>query len=394
MRSAKATIFIPLFAVGYGTNVATPLFLIYEDRLSLSTWTLTALFAIYPIGRAPALVFSGPTSDVLGRRRVMVPGVVLSGLASLIMMLGPNSVAMLYVGRFLLGVVSGIVFVVASAWMQEVGSDDPLLTSRQLGVVIYAGFGAGPMVSGVIGQWGPSPLILPYLTHLVLIAVGLVAIMRSPETVVRDPSRRIRPNLGIPAESAKDFFSVVVPTAFGVFGMPSLVFGLFPVLLKPAMPGIAVLISGSLGFLAMSSIVGAQALVGKVGPYRSAPIALLLGTCGTTLGVIAFGTGKWGLILPAAVLMGNASGLAMTSGLRFVDIICRPEDRGALNGSFYAVAYAGMMMPLIVSTIKRSVGSFTPVLGAVALLTFVLMLWLLRSTAMLRQRHQSANVAR
>ncbi len=324
----------------------------------------------------------------------MVPGVVLSGLASLIMMLGPNSVAMLYVGRFLLGVVSGIVFVVASAWMQEVGSDDPLLTSRQLGVVIYAGFGAGPMVSGVIGQWGPSPLILPYLTHLVLIAVGLVAIMRSPETVVRDPSRRIRPNLGIPAESAKDFFSVVVPTAFGVFGMPSLVFGLFPVLLKPAMPGIAVLISGSLGFLAMSSIVGAQALVGKVGPYRSAPIALLLGTCGTTLGVIAFGTGKWGLILPAAVLMGNASGLAMTSGLRFVDIICRPEDRGALNGSFYAVAYAGMMMPLIVSTIKRSVGSFTPVLGAVALLTFVLMLWLLRSTAMLRQRHQSANVAR
>lgn len=394
MRSAKATIFIPLFAVGYGTNVATPLFLIYEDRLSLSTWTLTALFAIYPIGLAPALVFSGPTSDVLGRRRVMVPGVVLSGLASLIMMLGPNSVAMLYVGRFLLGVVSGIVFVVASAWMQEVGSDDPLLTSRQLGVVIYAGFGAGPMVSGVIGQWGPSPLILPYLTHLVLIAVGLVAIMRSPETVVRDPSRRIRPNLGIPAESAKDFFSVVVPTAFGVFGMPSLVFGLFPVLLKPAMPGIAVLISGSLGFLAMSSIVGAQALVGKVGPYRSAPIALLLGTCGTTLGVIAFGTGKWGLILPAAVLMGNASGLAMTSGLRFVDIICRPEDRGALNGSFYAVAYAGMMMPLIVSTIKRSVGSFTPVLGAVALLTFVLMLWLLRSTAMLRQRHQSANVAR
>lgn len=394
MRSAKATIFIPLFAVGYGTNVATPLFLIYEDRLSLSTWTLTALFAIYPIGLAPALVFSGPTSDVLGRRRVMVPGVVLSGLASLIMMLGPNSVAMLYVGRFLLGVVSGIVFVVASAWMQEVGSDDPLLTSRQLGVVIYAGFGAGPMVSGVIGQWGPSPLILPYLTHLALIAVGLVAIMRSPETVVRDPSRRIRPNLGIPAESAKDFFSVVVPTAFGVFGMPSLVFGLFPVLLKPAMPGIAVLISGSLGFLAMSSIVGAQALVGKVGPYRSAPIALLLGTCGTTLGVIAFGTGKWGLILPAAVLMGNASGLAMTSGLRFVDIICRPEDRGALNGSFYAVAYAGMMMPLIVSTIKRSVGSFTPVLGAVALLTFVLMLWLLRSTAMLRQRHQSANVAR
>ena len=153
--NGRRAIALPLFAVGYGTNVATPLLLIYEDRLGLSTWTLTALFAVYPLGLTPALVFSGPASDVLGRRRVMLPGVVLSGVASAVLLFGADSVAMLYIGRLLLGVVSGLVLVVASAWMQEVGRDDPMWTSRLLGIVMYVGFGLGPLVSGVIGQWGP-----------------------------------------------------------------------------------------------------------------------------------------------------------------------------------------------------------------------------------------------
>jgi MFS family permease len=377
---ARTSIAVPLFAVAFGTNVATPLLLLYESRLGLSTWTLTALFAIYPLGLTPALVFSGPASDVLGRRRVMIPGVVLSGLASVVLMAGADAVWMLYLGRFLLGVVSGLVLVVASAWMQEVGGDDPLWTSRMLGLIMYVGFGLGPLVSGLVGQWGPAPLVVPYALHLVMVVAGLWCVRSAPETVRRDPTRRIRPNLGVPAEASRQFWTVVVPTAFGVFGMPSLALGLFPVLLKPAMPGIAVLVSGMIGFLAMGSIIPAQAWVGRVGPHRSAPVALACGTVGTLLGLTAFATGWWPLLLPASLAVGAASGLAMTSGLRFVDLICRPEDRGALNGSFYAVAYMGMMMPLVVSSIGRVVGSLTPVLAIVAMVTAALTLWLRHAT--------------
>ncbi|MGA1035615.1 MAG: hypothetical protein ACO3VI_09890, partial [Ilumatobacteraceae bacterium] len=153
-------------------------------------------------------------------------------------------------------------------------------------------------------------------------------------------------------------------------------FGLFPVLLKPAMPQVAVLVSGLLGFLAMASIIPAQAWVGKVGPDRAAPVALTCGTIGVSLGLVAFATDAWPLLLPAALAMGAASGLAMTSGLRFVDMICRPEDRGALNGSFYAAAYGGMMMPLVVTSIARPVGSITPVLAVVTVITASVALWL------------------
>ena len=389
MLSAKFRILFTLFAVGFGTNVATPLFLIYEDRLGLSTWTLTALFAIYPIGLAPALVFSGPASDVLGRRIVILPGVALSGTASLVMMFGGGAVGMLYLGRFLLGVVSGIVFVVASAWTQEVGTNNPMLTTRQITAVMFVGFGAGPVVAALIGQWGPAPLVIPYLLHISLIVVGLWLITGAPETVTRDASRKIRPNLGMPKGTGRDFALVIAPTAFGVFGMPSLVFGLFPVLLKPAMPGIAVLISGVLGFMVTWSTLPAQALVGRIGPYRGAPLALASGATGTALGAIAFATDTWGLVIGAAVLMGAASGFARTSGLRFVDIICRPEDRGALTGSFYAVAYAGMMNPLLVSTVNKAVGSFVPILVCISIVTGLGSLWLFGAGARLRQRHEA-----
>jgi hypothetical protein len=368
-----------LFAVSFGTNVATPLFLIYETRLDLSRWTLTALFAIYPIGLAPALTYAGPMSDVLGRKRVMVPGMLLSGGASLVMLAGADNVALLFAGRFLLGAVSGIVFVVASAWMQELGSADPMWTARLVGILLYSGFGLGPFVGGVFGQWGPGPLATPYLIHVGLVVVGLAVVRSIPETVVAAPGRRIRPNLGIPAGSGPTYWKVMVPTALGVFGLPSLTFGLFPILLRPAMASVAVFTTGLVFVIAMTAIVPAQLWVGRVGPHRAAPFGLILGTVGCGLGLVAFATDAWPILFPAAIAMGVASGIAMTSGLRLVEWITVPTDRGALTGAFYAAAYAGMTMPVVVSTVARPIG-YTSVLAILTGLGVVGSLWLARAT--------------
>jgi hypothetical protein len=373
--SARKSLVLVLFAIAFGTNVATPLFLIYETRLDLSRWTVTALFAVYPIGLAPALAYAGPASDVFGRRAVMIPGLLLSGVASGIMLAGSDAVALLFVGRFLLGAATGLALVVASAWMQEIGRDDPAWTARLLGLVIYGGFGSGPLIGGMLGQWGPARLVTPYLVHLALIVAALAVLRLIPETVVRVRGRRVQPNLGIPAASRGMFWRVVAPTALGVFGLPSLTFGLFPVLLRPAMADIAVLITGIVFVIAMGSIIPAQAWVGRVGPYRAAPLGLVLGTLGCGLGLLAFATDAWPILFPASIIMGTASGLSMTSGLRFVDLITSPESRGALTGAFYAVAYAGMTMPVIVSSVARSAG-YTPVLAVLTAIGAAGSVWL------------------
>ena len=115
-----------LFAVAAGTNVPTPLLLIYRDTLDLEPDVLTAVFGCYALGLVPALAFAGPLSDRLGRRRVMLPAMVLAALTSLLLIGAASSLPVLFAGRVLQGAVSGAVFTVGSAWVAElslVGGD-------------------------------------------------------------------------------------------------------------------------------------------------------------------------------------------------------------------------------------------------------------------------------
>jgi len=379
-RIHRARVGLALFAVAYGTNVSTPLLLLYQERLELSAWTVTALFAVYPLGLIPALILGGPSSDVLGRKRLLLPFLILSGLASLIFIPGADHLGLLYLGRLLLGVSSGVVFLTASAWMQELRDpDDPIGPARLTGVIMYSGFGLGPLLSGAMGQWLPAPTVAPFVLHISIVAAAIVALGKAQETVELSPGRRIRINLGIPPGRTRAFFGIVLPTALGVFGLASVAFGLFPVLLRPHMDGIELFVTGLVAGTTTSSTFVAQPLVTRLGPRRAAPLALFVGTAGYAFGTVAFTTGLWPLLLPAALLLGYGSGASLTSGLRFVDVLTDPDHRGALAGSFYAVAYAGMTMPVVAASLAGPTG-FTPVLAAFTVLAGVGAIWLSRET--------------
>src|SRR3954447_10779265 len=118
-RTPVAALWIVVFVVAYGTNVPTPLLLVYRDTLGLGPTALTAAFGVYAAGLIPALLLSGPASDRLGRRAVVVPFVVLAGLVSLLFLGAASSGAVLFLGRFLQGAVSGVVFSVGTAWLGE-----------------------------------------------------------------------------------------------------------------------------------------------------------------------------------------------------------------------------------------------------------------------------------
>lgn len=356
-REHRRRLGLVLFSVSFGTNVSTPLLLLYQDRLDLSAWTVTALFAIYPLGLLPALLLAGPVSDVVGRKRVATPFVALSGVASLLFVPGADRLPLLYLGRLLLGVVSGAVFVVATAWLQELRDPhDPLGASRLTGMLLYGGFGGGALLSGAMAQWLPAPTVAPFVVHIALVVAALVALPRVRETVPPQPGRRVRINLGIPPGAGKPFLTVVAPTALAVFAFPSISFGLFPVLLRPHMRGIDLFVTGLVAATTTGATFVAQPAVTRIGAPRAAPLALAVGACGYAAGTAAFLSGWWGLLFPAAVLLGVGSGLALTAGLRLVEVLTDPATRGALTGSFYAVAYSAMTMPVLTASLAGPAG--------------------------------------
>lgn len=361
MREPTAALWTVVFVVAFGTNVPTPLLLLYRDTLDLSPTALTGAFGVYAAGLVPALLLAGPASDRYGRRRVVAPFVLLSVLTSLLFLGAASSVALLFLGRFLQGAVSGVVFSVGTAWLGELVGD-PGRSARLTTAALGGGWAGGPLLSGLLAQWAPAPTVLPYLLHVALMLVALALLPRVPETL--PPERRLLAgpvlNLGVPAGARWPFWLVVLPVAVGVFTFPSTAVTVLPLLLVPAMPGIAVAVTGVVAGVTLMTGVLAQPLERRLGAVRAGPVGLAAGSAGFALSLIGVAQGSWPLLVPVAVLLGAGYGLCLAAGLTTVARLASPTERGALTGTFYACAYLGFGVPVLLSLTGGSGGPAGP----------------------------------
>ena len=361
-----------LFTVALGTNIPTPLLLVYRRTLDLSDADLTAVFGCYAVGLIAALTVSGGLSDRFGRRALVLPFAVLAGLVSLLFLPAAGELTLLYTGRLLQGVVSGVVFSVANAWLQELAGPDGQQSAATRGAVSTSlGFAVAPAMSGVLAQYGPAPTTLPYLVHVAVLVVGLGALLTVPETVhVRRPGRLM--TLGLPPEARRPFWAVLAPTAVGVFAFPTVAATLLPLLVVPA--GVGVAYAGLIAGLALAASA-VTARIGRRAQRGAAPLGMALGALGLGLGVAAIVLRSEPLLLPASALLGGGGGLCLTAGLTLTARLAPPHARGAMNSAFYAFAYAGFGTPLLLAWLGSTIGT-VPAVSAFVVVPVALAGWL------------------
>src|ERR1035441_8483331 len=130
--SARAWVRIAfaMFAVGWGANQFSPMLIVYRHELNLSAAAVAGLFAIYAATLVPGLLIGGPASDRYGRRPVVLPFVLLSPVATMLLILGPRNLAILAASRALAGLCSGVVFGSATAWVQGLSPGTGLSARR------------------------------------------------------------------------------------------------------------------------------------------------------------------------------------------------------------------------------------------------------------------------
>lgn len=343
-----------LFAVSFGTNVPTPLLLLYRQRLHLSATELTAIFGMYAAGLVPAIFVSGPTSDRLGRRPVTLPFMALALVSTLVFIPAANTVWLLFFGRFLQGLVSGVVFSVATAWLTELSDPSrPDLAGRRASVAMTLGFSLGPLTAGVLAQWAPVPIALPYAVHLALMSLGLVAVWPVPETLrarARGPllALRLRPG------SRGAFWLVVAPVAVAVYSFASVPISVLPLLL-PRQP-YPLAFTGLIGAVTLGAGTLAALQTRRLRSWgMSAGVAA--GVVGYLLCLFAVLAGSPLLALAAATALGLGNGLALATGLALTQRLADPTARGALTSVFYALAYVGFAAPFLVATLDRHGGA-------------------------------------
>jgi MFS family permease len=353
---------VVLFAVAAGTNVPTPLLLLYRDRLELSPDALAAVFGVYAAGLVPALFVAGPLSDRVGRRPVVLPFVVLAGLSSLVFVAAADSLPLLFAARWLQGVVSGVVFSVGSAWVAELSAAAGAgAAGRRAAVAMTAGFSIGPLVSGVLGQYAPAPTVLPYLLHVALVGGGLVAALRLPETV-RVVRGSPRPAGGVVRPGDRwSVVTVVAPLAVCVYAFPSVVVAGVPLLLDTDAP--PVLLTGLLAGVTLGAGALAAPLQQRLGRW-TATTAAASGAAGFALAGVSASAGDPVGLFVAAVLLGAGGGAALAAGIALVATLARPARLGTLSAVFYGCAYTGFSGPYLYAVAAQASDVALPLLVA------------------------------
>lgn len=351
-----------MFAVGWGANQFAPMLGVYRIEQGLSEAAVTAMFGLYALGLIPSLVVAGRYSDRRGRRGVLRLALVLSLAASLVLATGALRPELLYLGRLLAGVASGVAFSAGSAWVKELSAAAPEgAGARRATLSLSGGFGGGPLIAGAVAQWLPAPEVTPYLAHVALMLVVVPLVWTAP-----DPSGRrnrtgefARQPVVPPVARDAGFIWGVAIWAPWVFATVTIGFTVVPTLVPELVTGRSVALSGAIAGLALFTGIFVQPVarrIGRDGALVPTIAGLAVTSAGLGLAALTGITGNPWLVAPVAVLLGSGYGMLMVSGLREVERLAGPDELGGLAAVFYALIYVGFGAPYLLAVLGPHFG--------------------------------------
>ncbi|MEV4428876.1 MFS transporter [Streptomyces sp. NPDC049602] len=338
-----------VFVVGMtGTTLPTPLYPLYQEKFGFSELTVTVVYAVYAFGVIGVLLLAGNASDTVGRRPTLLWGLGFAA-ASAVCFLLADGLGWLYAGRLLSGLSAGLFTGAATAYVMDLAP--PGGQSRATLVATAAnmgGLGCGPLLAGLLAEYAPEPLLLPFAVHLALVAVSAVVLLRLPETVREPrPLAAVRPQRpALPAEVRPVF----VPAAIASFAGFAL-FGLFtsvsPAFLAESLHVDNHAVSGLIVALAFFASTAGQLAVGRFGVSRSLPLGCAVLIAGLAFLAGALSAELLALVVLAALVGGAGQGLSFRAALSAVAAAAPVDRRAAVISTLFVVAYTGISIPVI-----------------------------------------------
>jgi len=369
-----------------GTTLPTPLYGLYQEQLGFSELTVTVVFAMYAFAVIAVLLVAGNLSDTVGRRPVLLAGLGFAALSALCFLL-EGGLPLLYLGRLMSGLSAGLFTGTATAYVMELapagkeGRAAFAATAANMG-----GLGLGPLLSGVLAQYAAQPLVLPFVVHLVMVAVAAGVLLALPETVAdAKPVSAARPQLpSLPPEVRGVFVpaGVAAFTGFALFGVFTAV---SPAFLSQTLDVHNRAVIGLIVFSAFLASTVGQLAAGPLGARRALPLGCAVLIAGLALlGGSLLRETLWLLVL-SALVGGAGQGLSLRGAVGAVAAVAPADRRAGTISALFVVAYTGISIPVIgVGVLTEPIGledAGVAFIACMALLTASAGLYLLRRPA-------------
>jgi MFS family permease len=331
------------------TTVPTPLWSLYAQRDRFSSLTVTIVFAVYAFAVALSLFLVGHLSDWHGRRRVLIPALVLEILAGVVFVIW-SSLAALLVARVLSGLGIGAVTATAMAWLSELSGAGSRRAQLVATGANLGGLGLGALISGVLAQWVHDPLRIPFLVFTAVLLLAWAALLGAPETRGRpSPRPRYRPqHVSVPACSRGRFFAAALGAGitFAVFGLLT---SLAPSFLAGTLHQPSHALAGAVSFAGFATAALAQTLTSTRTTQQllAAAIPALLAGLGLLTIAVWLPAPSFGVFLAGDLVVGAGCGLMFKGAIATVSEISAQEHRAEALAGVFLAAYLGLAGPVI-----------------------------------------------
>jgi MFS family permease len=350
---------IGFWIVGYAflvtmafSTVPAPLYVLYQARDHFGSFMVTVIFAAYAVGVVASLFLAGHISDWHGRRRILAIALSVNVVSGVIFLAWP-SVPGLIVGRVVSGISIGMLTATATAYLSELHATarpgrSPARAEITATAANIGGLGFGALLAGLLAQYAPAPLQVPYLVSEALMLIGAMALAAVPETVERPhPRPRYRPQrVSVPAPDRSLFYSAGL-TAAAVFALFGLFTSLAPGFLAGTLHEGSHALAGLTTFVVFGAAALAQVAASRTTVHRQLDIGLGTLALGLVLVTVAVWLPSLAVLLIGGALAGGGAGAAFKGSISTVISIAPPHARGEALAGLFLAAYIGLVVPVL-----------------------------------------------
>lgn len=359
-----------------GAAAPSPLYPVYQQLWGFSSFTLTVVFAVYVVALLGTLLTIGSLADHIGRRPMLIAGLLLLAVA-MVIFAQANGVGALLVARIVQGVATGAITGAVSALILD------LQPSSHVGSVVTGGapgigLAVGAALAGGLVQHAPAPRQFVFWVLLATYVLLAGAALFAPDESRGRTDRRvilnaIRPSIGV-APTARPTFVAWAPAVAATWALGGLYL--------------------SLGSSAVSRLLGVtdHFLVGLVlaSFFMPAGLALLMihavpqafrrplglaslggGVVVTMIGVLLSSSAVY---VAGSVVAGIGFGVTFQAAVAAIGAVTPATERAQTFAATYVLGYTAFSIPAVIAGLAAQDWGLRPTLIGYGGLDVVLVL--------------------
>lgn len=311
---------------------------LYAAQWQLSMTVLAVIFGIYPLSVVLTMLLSAGLSDRLGRKRIMLAGLV-SSAAGVLMFAVAGEVYTLMAGRVLMGIGVGLSAGPSAAALVDYAGQGG--AGRSASVTLGAqsvGFAGALLLAGALVTWAPAPTRLSFYVLFTLLLLLILLCLFIPGDRHDLPTRRLMARPHVPPYLRRSF----IYAALAVMGAYT-----HGVLISSLGAQVARSLIGSpsawVNSLALALFPVALGITGGFARRVEARRAIMTGSALSMLGMaslcVSVSVHSLAYFIGASLISGAGYAFMTFGGLALIAQEARREERGNAMSMLFVFAY-------------------------------------------------------